>query len=61
MSYLECSNELNRKLYRRLGFEITEEIFLKRGEKPVKMDIMTRPPITEQLLGKTVGFGASRN
>lgn len=56
-SYLECSNPLNLKLYGRLGFKFAKKIFLKRGEKPVELDIMTRPSIAEQLAGKTVGFG----
>lgn len=57
-SYLECSNPLNLKLYGRLGFTFAKKICLKRGEKPVVMDIMTRPSVAEQLAGKTVGFGA---
>ncbi len=56
--YLESSNTLNLKLYGRLGFQFAKKIFLKRGEKPVGLDIMTRPPVAEQLAGKTVGFGA---
>ncbi len=57
-SYLESSNPLNLKLYGRLGFKFVKKIFLTRGEKSVEMDIMTRPCVTEQLAGKTVGFGA---
>lgn len=58
-SYLECSNPLNLKLYGRLGFKFAKKILLNRGEKPVELDIMTRPCVTEQLAGKTVGFGAA--
>lgn len=57
-SYLECSNPLNLKLYGRLGFKFVKKIFLKRGEKPVALDIMTRPSLAGQLAGKTVGSGA---
>lgn len=57
-SYLECSNPLNLKLYGRLGFTFAKKIFLKRGEKLVEMDIMTRPSVAEQLAGKTSEFGA---
>ncbi|KAL6719204.1 hypothetical protein ACLMJK_003441 [Lecanora helva] len=57
-SYLECSNPMNLKLYGRLGFKFVKKICLNRGEKPVEMDIMTRPSMTAQLAGKTVGFGA---
>ena len=55
-SYLECSNSLNLKLYGRLGFQFVKTISLKGGEKPVELDIMTRPSVIKQLAVKTVAF-----
>ena len=49
---------MNLKLYGRLGFKFTKKIFLTRGEKPVEMDIMTRPSVTAQLSGKTAALSA---
>ena len=56
ISYLECSNVLNLKLYGRLGFKMSKKIELLRGEKPIGLDIMTRLPVAQQLAGKTSGF-----
>ena len=56
ISYLECSNVLNLKLYGRLGFRMAKTIRLVRGEKPIELDIMTRLPLAQQLVGKTSGF-----
>lgn len=56
ISYLECSNILNLKLYGRLGFQMTKKIQLLRGEKPIELDVMTRLPIAQQLVGKTSEF-----
>ena len=55
-SYLECSNTLNLKLYGRLGFQAAKKIQLLRGEKPIELDVMTRLPIAQQLVGKTSEF-----
>ncbi|KAK3174557.1 hypothetical protein OEA41_001803 [Lepraria neglecta] len=56
VTYLECSNPLNIKLYSRLGFKLAKKIYLTRGEKPVEMDIMTRLPVAQQLAGRTLRF-----
>ncbi|KAL9136143.1 MAG: hypothetical protein Q9175_002642 [Cornicularia normoerica] len=56
ISYLECSNVLNLKLYGRLGFQTAKKIQLLRGEKPIELDVMTRLPIAQQLVGKTFEF-----
>lgn len=56
ISYLECSNILNLKLYGRLGFHVAKKIKLVRGERPIELDIMTRLPVAQQLVGKTSGF-----
>ncbi|KAL8826999.1 MAG: hypothetical protein Q9170_007188 [Blastenia crenularia] len=42
--YLESSNEVNPAVYSRYGFEKIQEIELKRGSKPIKLDIMVRYP-----------------
>ena len=56
VSYLECSNVLNLKLYGRLGFQMAKKIQLLRGEKPIELDVMVRLPIAQQLVGKTSEF-----
>ncbi|KAI4246778.1 MAG: hypothetical protein L6R40_001807 [Gallowayella cf. fulva] len=43
--YLESSNEVNPKFYRKLGFETEKKIHLIRGPKPVEMEVMVRKPI----------------
>ena len=56
--YLESSNVLNLKLYNRLGFEaVGKKAILKRGSKPVEMEIMVRKPVVSQLASKTIGLG----
>ena len=47
---------MNLKLYGRLGFQPAKTIRLLRGEKPIEMDVMTRLPIAQQLVGKTSEF-----
>ncbi len=43
--YLESSNEVNRKIYRKMGFEVAREIWLQRCPKGnVGMDVMVREP-----------------
>lgn len=43
--YLESSNDINPKIYAKLGFEIKKKIELKRAEKVVILDIMVREPV----------------
>ena len=42
--YLESSNEVNRKIYGRMGFELKKNIYLQRDLKHVELDIMVREP-----------------
>jgi len=42
--YLESSNDINPIIYGKLGFEIKKKLELKRGEKPVVLDLMVREP-----------------
>lgn len=60
ISYLECSNPRNLKLYKRLGFELVKKINLVRSEKPVELEIMTRLPVAQKLAGKTSNFVGER-
>lgn len=44
--YLESSNEVNRKIYGKLGFELKKNIYLQRSaEGHVELDIMVREPV----------------
>lgn len=43
--YLESSNGINPKIYRKLGFEIVKKIHLTRAAKPVELDVMVRKPV----------------
>ena len=47
--YLESSNEVNRKIYGRMGFELRKNIWLQRVKENVMLDIMVREPQTELL------------
>ncbi|RMZ75242.1 hypothetical protein DV738_g5578, partial [Chaetothyriales sp. CBS 135597] len=38
--YLESSHAVNLKIYGKMGFEHKGEIFLSKGERPIKMDVM---------------------
>ncbi|RMZ85555.1 hypothetical protein DV737_g579, partial [Chaetothyriales sp. CBS 132003] len=38
--YLESSHAVNVKIYGKMGFELKREIYLLRGEEPIKMDVM---------------------
>lgn len=42
--YLESSNDVNPKIYRKFGFEVKRKIHLQRAEKGVELDIMVREP-----------------
>ena len=43
--YLESSNEVNRKIYGKMGFELKKEIWLQRERENVGLDIMVREPV----------------
>ncbi|KAL8687458.1 MAG: hypothetical protein Q9224_005146, partial [Gallowayella concinna] len=38
--YLESSNEVNPRFYRKLGFETEKTIHLTRGPKPIELEVM---------------------
>ncbi|KAL8682254.1 MAG: hypothetical protein Q9186_001713 [Xanthomendoza sp. 1 TL-2023] len=40
--YLESSNEVNPRFYRKLGFETEKTIHLTRGPKPIELEVMVR-------------------
>ena len=42
--YLESSNDINPKIYGRMGFEIKKKIYLQRAEDPIVLDLMVREP-----------------
>lgn len=42
--YLESSSLANNAYYRKFGFEVKKDIFLKRGLVPVQLSIMVREP-----------------
>ncbi|RMZ88489.1 hypothetical protein DV736_g4289, partial [Chaetothyriales sp. CBS 134916] len=42
--YLESSHSVNVKIYGKMGFELKREIYLLRGDEPIKMDVMVREP-----------------
>lgn len=42
--YLESSNEVNVKIYGRMGFEVKKNIHLQRAEENITLDIMVREP-----------------
>lgn len=42
--YLESSNEVNRVIYAKMGFELKKNIYLQRAEEHVELDIMLREP-----------------
>lgn len=44
-TYLESSNEVNVKIYGKMGFEVARRVWLQRCiRKPVILDIMVREP-----------------
>lgn len=56
--YLESSSAVNNEYYKKFGFEIKKEIYLKRGRWPVRLTIMVREPGTTgkgRRVGKVVG------
>lgn len=46
--YLESSNEINRKIYGKMGFELKKEIWLQRERENVGLDIMVREPVGKE-------------
>ena len=42
--YLESSNEVNVKIYGKLGFQVVKRIYLARDERRLCLDIMVREP-----------------
>lgn len=44
--YLESSNDINVKIYSKMGFEVRKRIHLQRAEHNVELDIMVREPRT---------------
>ncbi|KAK0735691.1 hypothetical protein B0T21DRAFT_412297 [Apiosordaria backusii] len=53
--YLESSSLVNNEYYKKFGFEIKKEIFLKRGRWPVRLSIMVREPGATGVKGKGDG------
>jgi len=43
--YLESSNEINPKIYRKMGFEERRRIHLQRANENVSLDLMVREPV----------------
>ena len=43
--YWESSNEVNRVIYGKLGFERRKIVYLQRAEEHVELDIMVREPV----------------
>lgn len=43
--YLESSNDVNPKIYRKMGFEECRRIHLQRAHENVSMDLMVRDPV----------------
>ncbi|KAK3318534.1 hypothetical protein B0H66DRAFT_242157 [Apodospora peruviana] len=48
--YLESSALSNNAYYAKFGFEVKRDIYLKRGQAPVRLSIMVREPRPMQLL-----------
>ncbi|KAK0629728.1 acetyltransferase, partial [Bombardia bombarda] len=42
--YLESSALANNAYYKKFGFEVKRDVFLKRGQAPVRLSIMVREP-----------------
>lgn len=42
--YLESSNDINVKIYQRMGFEVRKQVHLQRAEENIMLDIMVREP-----------------
>jgi len=51
--YLESSNEVNRIIYGKLGFERRKIVYLQRAVEHVELDIMVREPVMKK--GVVVG------
>lgn len=43
--YLESSNDINPKIYRKMGFEERRRIHLQRADENVDLDLMVREPV----------------
>jgi ribosomal protein S18 acetylase RimI-like enzyme len=43
--YLESSNDVNPKIYRKMGFEIHRRVHLQRARENVSLDLMVRDPV----------------
>lgn len=43
--YLESSNEINVKIYGRMGFKVKKRVHLQRAEENIELDIMVREPM----------------
>lgn len=42
--YLESSSLANNLYYEKFGFEVKRDVFLERGDVPVRLSIMVREP-----------------
>jgi ribosomal protein S18 acetylase RimI-like enzyme len=42
--YLESSDEVNVRIYGKMGFEVRKAVWLQREAEPVRLDIMVREP-----------------
>ena len=42
--YLESSNDVNPKIYGKMGFEIIKQIYLEKGASTIPLDLMVREP-----------------
>lgn len=42
--YLESSNDINVKIYGRMGFDVRKQIHLQRAHENITLDIMVREP-----------------
>ncbi|KAL8871109.1 MAG: hypothetical protein Q9174_002997, partial [Haloplaca sp. 1 TL-2023] len=49
LCYLESSNDINPKIYQKMGFEMIKKIELGRAQKPVVLDIMVRKPHLKEI------------
>ena len=42
--YLESSHAINVKIYGKMGFVLKKQIWLKRSDEEIRMDVMVREP-----------------
>ena len=52
--YLESSNEVNRKIYGKLGFKLKKNFYLLRAEEHVELVIMVREPVQKNAINGEV-------